>query len=50
MRYFMSSTGLLMLACTATAAGQGIGDRIASAKDGTVRMAFTAREGICGDG
>jgi hypothetical protein len=50
MRHCFGSTALILLACTAGAEGQGIGDRIAAAEDGTVRLAFAVREGICGDG
>ncbi len=50
MRQALGSTALFLLACSASAAGQGIGDRIAAADDGTVRLAFAVREGICGDG
>jgi hypothetical protein len=50
MRHCFGSTALLLLACTAGAEGQGIGDRIAAAEDGTVRLAFAVRDGICGDG
>jgi hypothetical protein len=50
MRHCFGSTALLLLACTGSAEGQGIGDRIAAAEDGTVRLAFAVRDGICGDG
>lgn len=50
MRHALGSTALFLLACTTGATGQGIGDRISAADDGTVRLAFAVREGICGDG
>ena len=50
MRNLLGSTALCLVALTATAQGQGIGDRIAAAKDGTVRLAYAVKEGICGDG
>lgn len=50
MRHVLGSTALFLIACTATVDGQGLGERIAAADDGTVRLAFAVREGICGDG
>lgn len=50
MKHLLGSTALFLVACASTATGQGIGDRIASARDGTVRLAFAVRDGICGDG
>jgi hypothetical protein len=43
--------GGLALACSTTLQAQGtIGARVGAAPDGTVRMAFAARPGVCGDG
>ena len=43
--------GGLALAWSTTLEAQGtISERVAAAPDGTVRMAFTARPGVCGDG
>jgi hypothetical protein len=50
MRHILGSTALFLVACGSTATGQGIGDRIAAARDGTVRLAYAVRDGICGDG
>jgi hypothetical protein len=41
---------LLSLIVTAPAAAQRLASRIAGARDGTVRLAFAARPGICGNG
>jgi hypothetical protein len=50
----MKSLGSVSLAMVATVVGvlpaQSIASRIRTAKDGEVRLAFAAREGICGDG
>ena len=50
MRHAFQSTALLLVAAAASAQGQGIGERISAARDGTVRLAFAVKEGICGDG
>lgn len=50
MRLTLGGTTLILLGCTATARGQGIVDRIMSVREGTVRLAYNVREGICGDG
>jgi hypothetical protein len=50
MRYLLGSTALMLFASTTGASGQGIGDRIAAARDGTVRLAYAVKDGICGDG
>ena len=50
MRHALGSTALFLLACAASASGQGIVDRIAAAPDGTVRLTYAVRDGICGDG
>lgn len=43
---------LLALAAGGTLplAGQGVGPAVAQVRDGTVRMSFAAREGVCGNG
>jgi len=46
-------TGRLLLVWTlvaAPAAAQRLGPRVAAAPDGTVRLSFAARPGVCGDG
>lgn len=50
MRLALGSATVLLLGCAATARGQGVGDRIMAVREGTVRMAFNVRAGICGDG
>jgi HEAT repeat protein len=50
MRYSLGSTALFLLGCASSAEGQALADRIRNAKDGTVRLAFSVRDGICGDG
>jgi hypothetical protein len=40
----------LALAITGTASAQAIADRVNAIRDGTVRMSFAARPGVCGDG
>jgi hypothetical protein len=50
MRVALGSTTLVLLGCAATARGQGIADRVAAVSDGTVRLAYNVRPGICGDG
>lgn len=48
----MRSMTIAILAVTlaSPAAGQSIAQRVAAAPDGTVRMTFAAREGVCGNG
>ncbi len=49
MRHFAS--GLAILASVAgNAQAQSIADRVAGVRDGKVRMSFTARPGVCGNG
>ena len=43
-------SGLALACSTMLQAQETIGARVAAAPDGTVRMAFTARPGVCGDG
>lgn len=50
MRYALGSTALFLLGCASSAEGQALADRIRSARDGTVRLAYSVRDGICGDG
>ncbi|HEU5219666.1 MAG TPA: HEAT repeat domain-containing protein, partial [Gemmatimonadales bacterium] len=50
MRHRLGSCAIVLMACAGPAQGQGIVDRIARAQDGTVRLAFAVRDGICGDG
>lgn len=40
----------LSLAITGAASAQSIADRVNAIRDGTVRMSFAARSGVCGDG
>ena len=41
---------VILLATTAPASAQSLESRIASAGDGTVRLRFASRPGVCGDG
>jgi hypothetical protein len=50
MRHVFGCTALVLVASATAASGQGIGDRIAAARDGTVRLAYAVKDGICGDG
>ncbi len=43
-------TAALLCAAAIPAAGQSIGDRVARAPNGKVRMTFAARPGVCGNG
>jgi hypothetical protein len=43
-------TGALGVALAASASAQSIAERVARAPDGTVRLAYAAREGVCGNG
>jgi len=49
-RYMLGSAALLLLGCASSVEGQALADRIRSARDGTVRLAYGVRDGICGDG
>ncbi len=49
-RYPVAGTALFLLGCASSVEGQALADRIRSARDGTVRLAFGVRDGICGDG
>jgi len=50
MRRSLATTSLLWLGCAATLSGQALTDRILAVREGTVRLSFGVREGICGDG
>lgn len=51
MRHALGGTTLLLLlGCAGTARGQGVADRIMAVRDGTVRLSYNVRTGICGDG
>jgi len=43
-------TGLLVALLPASLAGQSLAERVRRAPQGTVRMSFAAREGVCGSG
>jgi hypothetical protein len=49
-RYTLGSTALFLLGCASAVEGQALADRILNARDGTVRLAYGVRDGICGDG
>ena len=50
MRALVLTTTVLLLACEAAPAQSALADRILGVKDGTVRLEFSVKEGICGDG
>jgi hypothetical protein len=50
MRPGLCLTPLLLAATAAGAAGQALTDRILAVREGTVRLSYGVREGICGDG
>lgn len=43
-------SGLLVALLPASLAGQSLAERVRAAADGTVRLSFAAREGVCGSG
>lgn len=43
-------TALLALLVTATAGAQSVGRRVEAVRNGTVRLTYAARPGVCGDG
>ena len=50
MRPVLCLTPLLLAATAAGASGQVLTDRIMAVREGTVRLSYGVREGICGDG
>jgi hypothetical protein len=50
MRRILGITPLLLGALAAGGSGQALVDRILAVREGTVRLSFNVREGICGDG
>jgi len=50
MRRLIGITPLLVAGLAGSAAGQALTDRILAVREGTVRLSFGVREGICGDG
>jgi hypothetical protein len=50
MRAITLSGAMLVVRCTAAQGQSPLAERILAVKDGTVRMAYAVREGICGDG
>lgn len=50
MRTIVLTTMPLLIACATASAQSNLADRISGVKDGTVRLTYSVREGICGDG
>ena len=50
MRRLIGITPLLFACLAGSAAGQALTDRILAVREGTVRLSYGVREGICGDG
>jgi len=50
MRRLIGSTPLLVACLAGSAGGQALTDRIMAVREGTVRLSYEVREGICGDG
>jgi hypothetical protein len=50
MRRLTASTALCCIGLATTLSGQALTDRILAVREGTVRLSFGVREGICGDG
>ena len=50
MRRLIGITPLLVACLTGSAGGQALTDRILAVREGTVRLSYEVREGICGDG
>ena len=46
----LTGAALALAALVSPGTAQTIGERVAAVRDGQVRMSFTAREGVCGDG
>ena len=50
MRSLIGITPLLVACLAGSAGGQALTDRILAVREGTVRLSYGVREGICGDG
>ena len=50
MRVMMLSAAAVLVGCATAPAQSALADRILGVKDGTVRLAYSVKEGICGDG
>jgi len=50
MRTATMTTAILLLGCSTAPAQSSLADRIRAVRDGTVRLEYSVREGICGDG
>ena len=50
MRRLIGITPLLVAGLAGSAGGQALTDRILAVREGTVRLSFGVRDGICGDG
>jgi len=50
MRRLIGITPLLVAGLAGSASGQALTDRILAVREGTVRLSYEVREGICGDG
>lgn len=50
MRAMTLTISALLLGCASAPAQTALADRIFAVKDGTVRLAYSVKEGICGDG
>ena len=50
MRHLIASSALFCIGLATTLSGQALTDRILAVREGTVRLSYEVREGICGDG
>ena len=50
MRRLIASSALFCIGLATTLSGQALTDRILAVREGTVRLSYEVREGICGDG
>ena len=50
MRTIILATAAMLVGCATAPAQTALADRILGVKDGTVRLAYGVRDGICGDG
>jgi len=50
MRRLLASSALFCIGLATTLSGQALTDRILAVREGTVRLSYEVREGICGDG